>query len=174
MDWRISKFAFLADFILVPIYVALATVGAWTFAEPTMQWYGFYAAGLVAWTFIEYWMHRVAFHRFYRAEHRLHHIRPSDWIGVSPFLTAAAFLLLWLALVQITNGIGRGGFAFVGFVTGYYIYITIHYMIHHTGTQIIARLRAAHESHHQGVDGNYGISTAFWDHVFRTYRVPAV
>jgi sterol desaturase/sphingolipid hydroxylase (fatty acid hydroxylase superfamily) len=171
MDWRISKSAFLADFILVPIYAALALAGGLIFAEPTPQWFGLFAVGFVAWTLVEYGMHRFLFHHLYRREHGLHHIRPADYIGVSPFVTGAGFILLWLTTVHFLGGIGRGGAAFAGFVSGYYTYITIHFLIHHTNTMVIAKLRAAHESHHRGASGNFGVVTSVWDRAFGTYRV---
>lgn len=170
MDWRISKFEFLADFILVPIYAALALTGGLIFAEPTPQWFGLFAVGFILWTLTEYRMHRSLFHRLYRREHALHHIRPRDWIGLTPWHTGAGFLVLWLLTVFLTGGIGRGGAAFAGYVSGYYAYIVIHFLIHHTNTRIIAKLRAAHEAHHAGATGNFGVITSVWDRIFRTYR----
>jgi sterol desaturase/sphingolipid hydroxylase (fatty acid hydroxylase superfamily) len=170
ISWRISKAAYLADFILVPAYIVLALACALAFSTPTPSWFGLFAIGFGAWTLTEYWMHREIFHRFYRQEHGLHHIRPLDWIGVSPLLTGIGFALLYLFALQF--GWGHGGAAFAGYVSGYYAYIVIHILIHHTSLPIVARLRATHEMHHRGATANFGVSTNVWDHVFQTYRRP--
>lgn len=172
MTWRISKFEFFADFAFVPLYIAAAATIAIMSAQPVLAWVGYFAIGYVAWTLTEYWMHRSLFHRLYRREHGLHHIRPLDWIGVSPLLTGAAFIALYLFSVSATSGAGRGGALFIGYVFGYYAYITIHLLIHHTSTWLVSGLRATHEMHHRGAEKNFGVSTNVWDHVFRTYRRP--
>lgn len=173
-EWRLSKAAYTAEFFLVPIYAALAATGAFFFATPTPQWFGLFVLGFTAWTLVEYGMHRFLFHRFYRKEHGLHHMRPLDWIGVSPFVTGGGFLLLWLGAVEAFGGIGRGGAAFVGFISGYYAYIVIHILIHHTDTWLVATLRTTHEMHHRGAAANFGVSTNVWDRVFRTYKRPEI
>jgi sterol desaturase/sphingolipid hydroxylase (fatty acid hydroxylase superfamily) len=171
-NWRISKWAYLADLFFVPAYAILALGIGYAYATPTAQWLGLFALGWCGWTLTEYWMHRELFHRFYRMEHGMHHRRPLDWIGVSPFLTAIAFAAVWLLSVWALDGVGKGGFLFAGYMAGYYAYITIHLMIHHTDWRIVARLRATHEMHHSGAERNFGVSTNLWDHVFRTYTAP--
>lgn len=165
--WRLSKWVYLADFLLVPAYVATAIA----IAHPdAISWAALFALGVVLWTLTEYWMHRSLFHRFYRLEHGLHHKSPLEWIGVSPFLTGAGFLALWFACVSAFGNLGLGGALFAGFVTGYYAYIVIHVVIHHTQHPIVARLRATHEMHHRGASANFGVSTNFWDRIFRTFK----
>lgn len=169
LNFRIPAWQYLADFALVPIYFVLATTLALIFAEPTIEWFGFFALGYAAWTLSEYGMHRWLFHTVYARDHGLHHIRPTDWVGLGPAITGGFFALLWLFCVS--NGIGRGGMVFAGYVAGYYAYIVIHILIHHTSL-FVAKLRATHEMHHKGASANFGVSTNFWDHVFRTYRKP--
>ena len=57
---------------------------------------------------------------------------------------------------------------FVGFAAGYFGYITIHWLIHHSSRQFIAPLKAHHDMHHRRARVNFGVSTRLWDVVFRT------
>lgn len=173
LNWNVPRWQFVADFYLVPLYIAATLATAFTLATPQLDWLGYFVAGLLAWTLVEYSMHRFLFHTVYWREHGAHHAWPLKWIGVAPWFTGAGFLVLYLATVQSLDGIGRGGVAFAGYLVGYYAYIGIHWLIHHTASPLVAKLRAAHELHHKGVDANFGVSTNLWDHVFRSYVRPA-
>ena len=170
MDFRLSRMAYLADFVLVPLYVAIALACAFVLATPTWDWFYLFCAGVVAWTLTEYGMHRWLFHRLYRTEHWRHHRKPLEWIGLSPLLTGGSLALAYLFALGF--GWGAGGMLFAGYAYGYFVYILIHFMIHHTSDRVVAKLRATHEMHHAGVERNFGVSTNLWDHVFRTYTGP--
>ena len=65
-----------------------------------------------------------------------------------------------------------GALPTAGMVTGYLWYVFVHYATHHfrprRGTYLYrARVRHARH-HHLSDDGNFGVTTAFWDHVFGT------
>ena len=61
-----------------------------------------------------------------------------------------------------------------GFLTGYVGYDLTHYALHHIDTSksknnIFHKIQRHHNQHHYGVeDAGYGVSTPFWDHIFRT------
>lgn len=172
MDWKIGKWEFLADLFLVPVYALISILVANTFAEYSHNWWLWIALGWATWTFGEYAMHRWAFHDYFKLDHALHHRRPKEWIGVSSWLMGGIFLVLWVVMVSWTNGIGRGSMLFTGWLCGYYAYVSIHLMIHHTDWKIVAKLRNTHDMHHRGAGCNYGVSTNLWDHVFGTYLKP--
>ncbi|TWC61358.1 fatty acid hydroxylase family protein [Pseudomonas sp. SJZ103] len=63
--------------------------------------------------------------------------------------------------------------AFIGAVAGYFVYISLHYVMHrpqHWAYAFIPGLVANHDLHHRkGIEKNFGVSSPLWDHVFRTY-----
>jgi dihydroceramide fatty acyl 2-hydroxylase len=149
------------------------------------------ALGWVAWTLLEYWLHRTVFHwvpaaswgpRFHFIVHGVHH----DWFRdhlrlvmppwVSLGLAAVVWTLLWLASVALEPALDPRwtyGF-FAGIVFGYLVYDLTHYYLHHgkPRTRVGLALRAHHNKHHhnkQYQDKKFGVSTTLWDHVFGTY-----
>jgi sterol desaturase/sphingolipid hydroxylase (fatty acid hydroxylase superfamily) len=158
---------------LAPVYAGIAVLCAFVFTEPVWPWFVAIAVGVVLWTLTEYFMHRYLFHGWpYQQEHALHHIRPTEWIGVSAFIMGPLFLVVWVLMVYALGDLGRAGMLFAGYVTGYWGYVVIHLMIHHTNWSIVSNLRATHEMHHRGAGGNYGVSSNIWDHLFGTYLKP--
>ena len=170
MDFRLSQMTYFADFVLVPLYIAIAVISAFMLATPTIEWFVLLCAGVTAWTLTEYVVHRWLFHRLYKTEHWRHHRDPLEWIGVSPFVTGSVFAIAYFLALQL--GWGLGGMLFAGFAWGYFSYMVIHYAIHHTSNSAVSDLRATHEMHHAGIERNFGVSTNLWDHIFRTYTEP--
>jgi sterol desaturase/sphingolipid hydroxylase (fatty acid hydroxylase superfamily) len=159
--WLMSSVAYYLDFFTVPLFVGLALCLAPL--EPLQL-----LAGLLAWTLVEYSAHRFLFHSLYRHEHWTHHVDVLAYIGVSSWKTSSTFaaLLLLAWYTGLTS-------AFVGAVTGYFYYISVHYVMHrpaHWAYAFIPGLVANHDLHHRkGIEKNFGVSSPLWDHVFRTY-----
>jgi len=142
---------------------------------------GFYIAGVLAWTFTEYILHRFVFHahlpgkmgeRISFVVHGVHHDYPKDSKrlvmvpSISIPLAVAFYGLFYLLL-----GPALCAPAFAGMVTGYLIYDMTHYAIHHYNTKnpFWLSLKQHHSLHHYSEsDKGYGVSTKLWDHVFRT------
>ena len=143
---------------------------------------GLMAAGAFAWTLVEYLLHRTLFHwipndgwgeTMHFFVHGVHHDWPNDQyrlvmppaVSVTLFVT---FLGVW------TLAFGTYGWAFHGgFTLGYMCYDIIHYLQHFGRTRFkwLKRLKKHHMSHHFNPDYEelrYGVSTRFWDMVFRT------
>ena len=60
---------------------------------------------------------------------------------------------------------------FVGFVVGYLFYDMSHYALHHVNfkSKFMLDLKQHHMIHHyQEPEKGFGVSTKFWDHVYRT------
>lgn len=59
-----------------------------------------------------------------------------------------------------------------GFMLGYLWYVSVHHLIHHGGlgrSALAMRLKRRHMLHHHFNDeGNYGVTSGFWDKVFGT------
>jgi sterol desaturase/sphingolipid hydroxylase (fatty acid hydroxylase superfamily) len=174
---QLSKLGYYADFVIYPVVMvglAAATLAA---APPdsVAKWLGAGVAGLLLWTLMEYALHRIALHAFgiFVPMHTRHHQAPLDFVGTPTWmslaiLTAAVWLPTWLGLGAVV-----AGGLFGGVILGYWWYGIVHHLIHHRATKPMRRyfsgLRAHHLRHHYSPKrGNFGVTTAFWDHVFGT------
>lgn len=164
--------------IYVPV-VAYALAQAWAFGPGSAL--VLFVAGLVIWTLLEYWLHRVAFHydaksRFGKKlvwySHGVHHDWPNDKLRlVFPPAASIPLALLFFGIFTLTFGPGYRWGAFAGLVTGYIAYDMIHYVTHFYAFdgKVMKFLRAYHMAHHFKHEPNrYGVSNPLWDFVFQT------
>lgn len=140
-------------------------------------------AGVLVWTFTEYWLHRTLFHweppgrfgeRMHFILHGVHHLWPRDrYRLVMPPAVSIALYFLFFALWR--GCMGNAAYAFhAGFVIGYMFYDLMHYFMHHGHSQWtwVKKLRRHHMVHHSpklAKEAKFGVSCTLWDHVFRTY-----
>lgn len=135
--------------------------------------------GALAWTFTEYWLHRLFFHM--RADtparrvtsfivHRHHHAAPGDPDRIAATPAYSLGLLLLLFAVYSLAGPAARLALLAGTSLGYLAYERIHWQIHHgrPRTALGRAVRRHHMRHHGDAAGNYGISSPLWDVVFRT------
>ena len=143
---------------------------------------GMFFLGLLAFTWVEYMMHRYVFHMKTYSEvraklqytiHGVHHEFPKDKdrLAMPPLLsvTIATILLLLFRLAM-----GDFVFSFLpGFLVGYAAYLAIHYMVHAfpPPKNIFKALWVNHGIHHYK-DGDliYGVSSPLWDYIYGTMR----
>jgi sterol desaturase/sphingolipid hydroxylase (fatty acid hydroxylase superfamily) len=173
---QLGKALYFGDFVAIP--VVIAGLAAWAIPGRGMagpfEWLASSAAGLVAWTFVEYVVHRWVFHEvpFFEKYHDAHHAEPLALIGVPSFASSAIILAgFFLAPLALTGIVFASGFA-SGALLGYAGYMAVHHAVHHArprpGTMLY-RARLRHMAHHyHGVHGNYGVTTGLWDHLFAT------
>lgn len=140
-----------------------------------------FTAGVFAWTFAEYMLHRFFYHKIKDSSysdgiqylfHGIHHEFPTDddRIMLPPvpgLLMAGLFFGLFYLIM------GDVAFAFSpGFLVGYLIYISIHWMVHMKTAPDSGRLQYLwkhHTIHHyQQHDRAFGVSSPLWDIIFRT------
>ncbi len=138
-----------------------------------------YGCGLLFFSLAEYLIHRFVFHSGeYTNEktwqfkiHGIHHASPRDKqrlaMPLPPALVLAAvfFLVFWLVMGSYAL------FFFPGFIVGYALYLFVHYMIHtRRPPNNILRLlwKHHHVHHHQNDHEAFGVTTPFWDVIFRT------
>lgn len=141
---------------------------------------GVFALGVIAWTLVEYVIHRWAFHieptsslgkRMHFLVHGIHHDYPRDSTRlVMPLLVsiplAIAFYFAYAAMLAPYHNA-----LFSGFIFGYVAYDSIHYATHHFPmTSRIGRFLKEYHMKHHFVDDHsaYGVSSPLWDIVFRT------
>lgn len=136
---------------------------------------------LLFWTLSEYLIHRFLFHwrssaplvqAFTHAFHGIHHDRPNDRTRLlmppvgSLFLGSFFFLLFFLVLGPVWVFPSFGGFSI-----GYLLYDYTHFFTHFSRprTEFGKFIKKCHMEHHFVSDRlYYGVSSPFWDAVFRT------
>jgi sterol desaturase/sphingolipid hydroxylase (fatty acid hydroxylase superfamily) len=170
-----TRAGYLADFYVYP-FVA-AALGALAVAPAPHQWLALgcaFAAGVAGWTLLEYVLHRWVFHRapWIRDRHEEHHLDPRAFVGTPAWLSVVAIASLVLLPSASIFGLATGASFTGGLALAYLAYVAVHYATHHghfaPGTYL-SRLKRRHAIHHHGgVEGNFGVTTAFWDRVFGT------
>jgi sterol desaturase/sphingolipid hydroxylase (fatty acid hydroxylase superfamily) len=151
-------------------------------AEPTV-WAvpGLFMAGLLFWTLMEYWLHRLVFHyepksalgkRLIWILHGVHHDWPNDKMRLvfPPGLSIPLAFLFFFGFQAVLGPVHVYA-AFAGLATGYLAYDMIHYATHHfTWDHPVMRyLRAYHMAHHfKHEPTRYGVTSPLWDYVFGT------
>ena len=141
-----------------------------------------FVLGLVLWTFLEYVLHRWAFHErvlgmAVAREHIEHHAKVDYFAPLSVKLAIAVPIVgtIFALGLLFTAATFASGLV-IGVLSGWIVYEVIHRRIH-----VAAPLngygrwaRRHHLSHHLGnAKLNHGVSTPIWDHVFGTYAPDA-
>lgn len=155
---------YYADFFITPpITVALLCL---SLMSADWLWPLRFAAGILLWTFYEYFAHRFIAHRvpMFREAHALHHQAQRDFIALHPVMTLALYAAFWMLF-----GFGAGAVS-VGFSTGYVCYSVLHTAFHYAAIEpgnFLYRLKMRHVIHHRA-DVNFGVTTSLWDRAFKT------
>jgi sterol desaturase/sphingolipid hydroxylase (fatty acid hydroxylase superfamily) len=164
-------------FILIGVQVMIG----WNFLEGKSI-FGMlilFSSGLLAWTLAEYILHRYLFHfkndhpwvkAFHFAMHGYHHEEPHDANRLfMPPVPALLFLTLFWGVFYLCF---EGGvwFFLPGFELGYLLYSFIHYSVHtRKAPKGFEKLWHHHIIHHyKEPEKAFGVSSRFWDRVFRT------
>ena len=123
------------------------------FHLPIIEYFYLFVLALFSWTFIEYASHRWFFHKLKRRTPTIFN-----------FLVFYALLYLTIPQVYLNTF-----FTFV--LLDYMTYKQIHKLLHGNSINysIGKYLQNYHLYHHSKIDNiKYGITSPFWDHIFRT------
>lgn len=144
------------------------------------------AGGYLAWTLVEYWIHRAVFHfepengvgaRLHWMVHGVHHDHPNDPRRlVMPPIVSVPLAALFVGIFVLALGTQRAWGVCVGFFAGYLAYDMLHYALHHhrPKTRIGRWLHELHMRHHfEDDERGFGVSVPYWDMVFGTYSARA-
>lgn len=137
-------------------------------------------AGVLAFTLVEYLMHRFLFHlipknekqeKFAYLVHGVHHEYPRDKDRLAmPIPLSIALSTLFFLFYRVI--MGNLVFAFLpGFLIGYASYLWVHYMVHafQPPKNFWKILWIHHGIHHYKEPHRaFGVSSPFWDMIFRT------
>jgi sterol desaturase/sphingolipid hydroxylase (fatty acid hydroxylase superfamily) len=178
---QLTKFAYYADYVAYPLVIvglsAAALVGAtWTSAA---EWCLAAVLGVALWTLMEYVLHRIALHRiaYFIPMHGLHHSSPLAFVGTPTWFSILTLSCAILAPTWFALGFTVASGLTAGVMFGYTLYGILHHLIHHRrnspSPSFLNGLRTWHMRHHFSPQkGNFGVTTALWDHVFGTAIEP--
>jgi dihydroceramide fatty acyl 2-hydroxylase len=179
-DWK----QFLPFYFYTPVAVGLGVGAVMSEARTVSSILLLCAIGFVSWGFVEYGLHRFAFHYEAQSErgrelvyamHLSHHEDPKDVaqlfasLRMSVPIAALYCLLAW----AITGSWQAMSFLFTGLAAGYFSYEFLHYQAHHRAprSRLFRYLKKYHMlHHHQTPDLRFGVTSPFIDYLFGTYR----
>ena len=151
----------LTDFVTVPTAIAVLFVAAPSINRPAV-----FVLGFVAWTLLEYGVHRLLHVRRFRAAHMRHHQHPRELVGGTAYTTAA--LVVMVAIGACAPLLAPG---LQGLLAGYFVFMTLHAINHHAPrlARWLPGAMRLHDRHHHGpADRCFGVTTAAWDRLFGT------
>lgn len=141
---------------------------------------GLFLVGLLAFTLIEYVVHRYVYHipattkgraKFQYTMHGVHHEYPKDKtrLAMPPIITVFVASLLFFIF-----RFSFGSYAFgllSGFTFGYAMYLFVHYAIHaYSPPKNFLKVWWTHHSqhHYRQDEVAFGVSSTLWDHIIGT------
>ena len=168
-----------AKMILMVVIPALIPFGAILFYNvlPTLATrYFLFTKGWVAWTLIEYCMHRWTFNRDrhddgkreYPYNHNHHHAHP-DNLRLNAMHRSIGFTVILASLATLFTGPVLLSYI-AGLLSGGALYILMHWFLHrHFASYIFPSLVRQHIWHHCKYPNKcYGVTSTFWDKAFKT------
>jgi len=129
--------------------------------------------GVTIWTLLEYFFHYWMLHaspfRAFRRGHAKHHVEPRGFDALPFYLPVLIFSVIAYALHFIL-AVHIALLITTVIVAGYFYYSLVHLAIHHVKRDnfFLNRMKAYHELHHQKPGKYFGVTTSFWDIIFRT------
>jgi sterol desaturase/sphingolipid hydroxylase (fatty acid hydroxylase superfamily) len=168
-------------YIYVPVILVMLYLSIFVYYIAAINIVGLFVGGVAAWTLTEYLLHRFIFHYKAKSEfgkkihfvfHGVHHDYPSDSkrLVMPPSVSIPLAVIFFFIFRLIFGEILMLPF-FAGFILGYLFYDISHYAIHHFNmhSKFWLAIKNHHMLHHyQDEYKGYGVSSPFWDYVFRT------
>jgi 4-hydroxysphinganine ceramide fatty acyl 2-hydroxylase len=170
--------------IFVPVILYMLYLSIFDFKIGLLSIIGLVVFGLFIWTITEYLLHRFVFHWELKSElgarihfifHGVHHDYPSDSrrLVMPPSVSIPLATLFYFLFSFLIGNVFVLPF-FAGFLTGYLFYDITHYAVHHFNmhSKFWLAIKNHHIKHHyQDPDKGYGVSSPFWDYIFRTHYI---
>ncbi|MCW9096910.1 MAG: sterol desaturase family protein [Ignavibacteriaceae bacterium] len=168
-------------FIYIPVILVMLYLSVAVYSLSLLNIVLLLIGGLAAWSLAEYLLHRFVFHFKAKSEfgkkihfifHGVHHDYPSDSKRlVMPPSVSIPLAVLFFFIFRLIFGESLMLPFFAGFILGYLFYDISHYAIHHFNmhSKFWLAIKNHHMLHHyQDEYKGYGVSSPFWDYVFRT------
>jgi sterol desaturase/sphingolipid hydroxylase (fatty acid hydroxylase superfamily) len=145
-----------------------------------IRWLGLFVLGIFFWTLLEYYVHRILFHRdpgnsrikqFFYSIHEIHHNYPQDQTRlVIPTPLSIPFVVTFYFLFRFLLGNYSDSF-FCGTLFGYLLYDLGHYAMHryNSKNRFLRYCKRHHFTHHfYDNKKNFGVSSPLWDYFLRS------
>jgi cyclopropane-fatty-acyl-phospholipid synthase len=170
-----SALTYWADFVIYGL--AVVSLAAFvTIKSPGTLWLtavGCAAAGFVAWTLVEYLMHRFVLHRVqpFKGWHDEHHERPVALMATPTWISAFLILVVVFAPLAVFSNLWIACASTLGVLSGYLAYTMTHHATHHwraSSHWAASRKRIHARHHHSRVLGDFGVTSQIWDRLFAT------
>jgi sterol desaturase/sphingolipid hydroxylase (fatty acid hydroxylase superfamily) len=170
------NFGYYMDFVVFPVVLPALVVVARLYGGEVRAFdaAGAVFSGIFFWTFLEYAIHRFVLHNgmIFSADHDAHHAAPKAQIGTPTWLTMLILIFgIYVPAILVAH-LGLGLMFGFGVTFGYLVYSFAHHSLHHWNVSndgffyTWKRLHALH--HFVGQDGNFGVTSSLWDHIFGT------
>jgi sterol desaturase/sphingolipid hydroxylase (fatty acid hydroxylase superfamily) len=167
--------------IYLPVIAYLLYLSITTYSLTALTIAGLFLAGIAVWSLTEYLLHRFVFHfpakskfgkKIHFMFHGVHHDYPSDSkrLVMPPSVSIPLAVIFYFIFLAIFGQVVMLPF-FAGFILGYLFYDITHYAIHHFNmhSKFWLAIKNHHMLHHfQDEYKGYGVSTPFWDVIFRS------
>src|SRR4030066_38085 len=168
-------------YVYVPVILVLMYLSIFVYSISVLKIFVLFLGGIAAWTLAEYLLHRFVFHFKATSEfgkkihfmfHGVHHDYPSDSkrLVMPPSVSIPLAIIFYFIFILIFGQSLMLPF-FAGFILGYLFYDISHYAIHHFNmhSKFWLSIKNHHMLHHYQDEYNgYGVSSPFWDVIFRT------
>ena len=170
------NFGYYMDFVVFPVVLPALIVGARRYGTEIRPLDATAAvfSGIFFWTFLEYAIHRFVLHNglVFSRDHDAHHAAPKAEIGTPTWLTLLIMVFgIYLPAVLVLH-VGLGLMFGFGVTFGYLIYSFAHYSLHQWDVNkdgVFYSWKRLHALHHfVSQDGNFGVTSSLWDHIFGT------
>lgn len=165
--------AYVTDLACAVVFggLGLRANGAWYVALASLF------SGAFAFSFVEYALHRWAFHArslLTGEVHAAHHHHPKQPTAL-PFWSSAVSAPAFFWLLTPSMGTLVAHCVLCGFFAAYFGYGVLHHLQHSIRIKDVPfrwlrRKWADHAVHHGRINVNFGVTTSLWDRVFGTYR----
>jgi sterol desaturase/sphingolipid hydroxylase (fatty acid hydroxylase superfamily) len=178
---RLSRMRYTTVLIVYLPVIAVAVYLSFAKGVGVASTAGLFAGGVVFWTFFEYFFHRFVFHfnattpfqhKILFTIHGVHHQYPNDKDRLVMPITVSIPLAALFGLLFVSLMGEKGWGFFAGFGAGYVGYDMMHYAVHHvqnSKSALFRKIRRHHMAHHfRDTRQGFGVSSYFWDRVFRT------
>ncbi|MBW3469011.1 sterol desaturase family protein [Arthrospiribacter ruber] len=172
--------------ISIPIvmFLGISSVSLYYAITTTIISYGIGALvlliGILAFTFVEYMMHKHFFHmepdnevkdKLQYSVHGVHHDYPrdKDRLAMPPFVSAFYAMIFYFVFTFIMGDYAL--YFLPGFLFGYAAYLGVHYAVHafQPPKNFLKILWVNHAVHHyKDPDVAFGVSSPLWDYILRT------
>jgi sterol desaturase/sphingolipid hydroxylase (fatty acid hydroxylase superfamily) len=135
------------------------------------------ASGLIAWSLVEYLIHRFVLHGLnpFKTWHARHHERPTALISAPTILSGTLIVALIFIPTLLVSSTVTALSLTLGITTGYLAYAVCHHATHHWRTEAtwLKERKVWHALHHRHASGIcYGVTSTVWDRAFGSAPAP--